>query len=73
VARSQLNITVCDDCGSEPAKTWTLTQPNGNRYYVDLCHRHTQQLVALCEVGTPARRGPFGTERERLKAQGKLT
>lgn len=66
--RKEETFTSCDMCG-EPGKPWTLSNPVGDRYYVDLCHRHGKELHVLCDAGTPAKKGPFGTRAAKLKAQ----
>lgn len=70
--RKEETVTVCDRCGEDGAKSWTVTDTIGDRYYVELCQRHGQELRSLCQIGTPAKKGPFGTKHARLKAKGEL-
>ncbi len=59
---------VCDMCDT-PGKAWTLTAPNGDRFYASLCDRHGIDLRFVCKHATPAKKGPFGADALRAEIE----
>lgn len=54
-------MDLCDVCGDGPAEHWTIQSPD-DKYYLDVCDRHSVDLRYLIHYAQPAKKGPFGTE-----------
>jgi hypothetical protein len=63
VAKRVVQVRECDQCGKEPAYTWTITGPEGAIREIELCERHGAAVANAYALGRavparPVRRGP---------------
>ena len=65
VAKQVVEVRECDQCGKEPAYTWTITGPEGAVREIELCERHGAAVANAYALGraVPARQARTGPAR----------
>lgn len=49
MARKQITVLICDECGKPEAEHFTLSMPEG-KVQLDLCREHAEPLYSLRQM-----------------------
>lgn len=53
MGKRAVEVSECDRCGKEPARTWLITGPDGSPREIELCDQHGAGVANAYALGRP--------------------